>query len=248
MDPSNEGKVLQASTMEEIYDILARRLFSAAAATRPSSKYIVGLAGPPGAGKSTTAKEVAERVNALWVQRKASADSETDTTLDDIAIYLPMDGFHLYRCQLDMMEDPAEAHARRGAPWTFNPAGLVKCLTSLRSQGWVHAPSFDHGVGDPKENDIIVSPTHKVIVVEGNYLLLADDKWKDLYDLFDERWFLDVDIETTLKRVLERSIMIGNSPDKAKLRVDYNDRKNAELVFASKAFADLIIKSVESEN
>ncbi|XP_019089401.1 PREDICTED: ATP-dependent kinase YFH7-like [Camelina sativa] len=45
-----------------------------------------------------------------------------------------MDGFHLYRSQLDAMEDPKEAHARRGAPWTFDPALLLNCLKKLRNE------------------------------------------------------------------------------------------------------------------
>lgn len=234
--------------MEEIYDTLAKRLLSAMAATPSPSKYIVGLAGPPGAGKSTVSKEVTKRVNALWLQTNSSVERESGTTQTDVAIALPMDGFHLYRSQLDMMEDPAEAHARRGAPWTFDPNGFLKCLTTLRSQGSVLAPSFDHGVGDPKENAIIVTRSHRVIVVEGNYLLLSDDNWKAIMDIFDERWYLDVDMEITLNRVIERFVVLGKPPEQVKARVEYNDRKNAELILASKVNADLIIKSVELQS
>jgi pantothenate kinase len=55
------------------------------------------------------------------------------------------------------MEDPKEAHARRGAPWTFDPALLLNCLKKLKNEGSVYVPSFDHGVGDPVEDDIFVS-------------------------------------------------------------------------------------------
>ncbi|MCO5576544.1 hypothetical protein L7F22_030355 [Adiantum nelumboides] len=209
LEPSQGNvEVLEASTMEEVYDMLAKRLLIAASLTSTSSKYIVGLAGPPGAGKSTVAKAVVERLNALWFQSHSQTESEGEGTQTSIAIALPMDGFHLYRSQLDMMEDPVEAHARRGAPWTFDPHALIKCLQTLRSQGWVQAPSFDHGVGDPKENDIIVTCSHRVVIVEGNYLLLAEDNWKTLMDIFNERWFVDVDIETTLRRVVNRFIAI----------------------------------------
>jgi pantothenate kinase len=116
---------------------------------------LVGLAGPPGAGKSTVANEVVRRVNKLWPQKAASFDAEVNPP--DVAIVLPMDGFHLYRSQLDAMEDPKEAHARRGAPWTFDPALLLNCLKKLKNEGSVYVPSFDHGVGDPVEDDIFVS-------------------------------------------------------------------------------------------
>jgi pantothenate kinase len=79
---------------------------------------LVGLAGPPGAGKSTVANEVVRRVNKLWPQKAASFDAEVNPP--DVAIVLPMDGFHLYRSQLDAMEDPKEAHARRGGEICYN--------------------------------------------------------------------------------------------------------------------------------
>jgi pantothenate kinase len=62
----------------------------------------VGLAGPPGSGKSTLSSEVARRVNKLWLQKASSLDSQVKPP--DVAIVLPMDGFHLYRSQLDKME------------------------------------------------------------------------------------------------------------------------------------------------
>uniref|UniRef100_A0A453JRM6 Phosphoribulokinase/uridine kinase domain-containing protein n=1 Tax=Aegilops tauschii subsp. strangulata TaxID=200361 RepID=A0A453JRM6_AEGTS len=95
-------------------------------------RYIVGLAGPPGAGKSTVASEVVRRVNMRWSQKHAK-DSSLNSN-EDIATMLPMDGFHLYRSQLDAMEDPKEAHARRGAPWTFNPSLFLKCLQTLKEE------------------------------------------------------------------------------------------------------------------
>ncbi|KVI03884.1 Phosphoribulokinase/uridine kinase [Cynara cardunculus var. scolymus] len=142
-------------SMDEVYDTLAERVVpTAASGTNTSMTHIVGLAGPPGAGKTTVASEIAKRVNKIWPQKSCSFDSQVEPP--EIAVVLPMDGFHLYRHQLDSMEDPKEAHARRGAPWTFNPDLLLKCLKTLRNQGSVYAPSFDHGVGDPVEDDIFI--------------------------------------------------------------------------------------------
>lgn len=65
-------------------------------------RYIVGLAGPPGSGKTTLASEVVQRLNKLWLQKASSLDSQVKPL--NVATALPMDGFHLYRSQLDAME------------------------------------------------------------------------------------------------------------------------------------------------
>ncbi|CAN1131779.1 Putative uridine kinase C227.14, partial [Linum perenne] len=235
---------VEASSMNEIYDVLAERLVpNAAAAANPDIKHIVGLAGPPGAGKSTVASEVVKRVNKLWPRKAGSFDSQVNPP--DVAIVLPMDGFHLYRSQLDAMENPKEAHARRGAPWTFAPNLLLNCLRTLKTEGSVSAPSFDHGVGDPVEDDIFISLQHKVVIVEGNYLFLEEGLWKDVQSIFDEKWFVDVDVDTAMNRVLKRHISTGKPPDVAKWRIEYNDQPNAELIMQSKKNADLVIRSVD---
>ncbi|KAL5206881.1 hypothetical protein ABZP36_035090 [Zizania latifolia] len=235
---------IEAKSMEEIYDALAEHLFSVLKNIEHlDSKYIVGIAGPPGAGKSTVASEVAQRVNIRWSQKHENGSSLIST--EEIATMLPMDGFHLYRSQLDAMEDPKEAHARRGAPWTFNPSRFLKCLQTLREEGLVYAPSFDHGVGDPVENDIFVKPQHKIVIVEGNYLFLEEDGWREIRALFDEKWFIDIDIDVSMQRVLKRHVATGKEPDVAAWRISYNDRPNAELIIKSKKAADLVIRSVD---
>ncbi|GMN48898.1 hypothetical protein TIFTF001_018075 [Ficus carica] len=239
-----ETFVVEGSSIDKIYDVLASHLLpSAAAAANPDFKYIVGLAGPPGSGKTTLASEVVQRLNKLWPQKASSLDSQVKPL--NVATVLPMDGFHLYRSQLDAMEDPEEAHARRGAPWTFNPELLLTCLRTLRSQGSVSVPSFDHGVGDPVEDDVFVSLQHKVVIVEGNYLFLEDGAWKEISTIFDEKWFIEIDIDKAMQRVLKRHISTGKPPDVAKWRIEYNDRPNAELIMKSKRKADLVIRSVD---
>ncbi|XP_078150003.1 P-loop containing nucleoside triphosphate hydrolases superfamily protein [Carex rostrata] len=239
-----EAPLLDCRSIVEVYDSLAQHLLSTLLQIQDSnSKYIVGLAGPPGAGKSTVAREVVHRINSLWSEM--TLKKGLNETNGEVATVLPMDGFHLYRSQLDQMKDPKEAHARRGAPWTFNPDLLLKCLRTLRKEGSVYAPSFDHGVGDPVEKDIFVSSEHKVVIVEGNYLLLEEATWKEISLLFDEKWFIDIDINIAMERVLKRHISTGKGPDVAAWRIGYNDRPNAELIMKSKNKADLVIPSID---
>lgn len=79
----------------------------------------MGIAGVPGSGKSTLAAHLEARINALAGRAVAAA--------------VPMDGYHLTRAQLDAMPDPEEAHRRRGAPWTFDPASYIAALRSLKA-------------------------------------------------------------------------------------------------------------------
>lgn len=122
---------------------------------------MVGIAGMPGSGKTTLAGRLAGAL-----ERKAGRP---------LSAAVPMDGFHFTRAELDGMPDPALAHARRGAPWTFDAESYVAALARLKTGGLRRqaCPSFDHGVGDPVPGDIPVLPTHRIVVTEGNYLLLG---------------------------------------------------------------------------
>jgi len=155
-----------------------------------------------------------------------------------------MDGFHLYRWQLDRMDDPEEAHARRGAHWTFDAEAFVRCLESLRDGGAVSAPSFDHGVGDPVASDIDIRPHHTVVVVEGNYLLLDIEPWRKVSGILDEVWYVDTPVDVAMERIFERQTGNGLAPETSRWRIANNDRPNAELVLTTRTRADLVLPSL----
>ena len=235
---------------------LAMTMHCLTRAEQASGRLLVGIAGVPGSGKSTTAHEVAQLLN------------EAGTA----ACVLPMDGFHLYKSQLDAMPDPAQAHARRGAHWvrpashgvqththvapltppcaraaqTFDGRRFVEHLRALRHRVSLRAPSFDHGVGDPVEEDIEIGLDVEVVLCEGNYLLLPEGPWGEAMQVrpggvgrwdghaattecgregrtrgfstqhFDETWFIDCDLETAMGRVQARQLSIGLTPEQSR--------------------------------
>lgn len=137
-----------------------------------------------------------------------------------------------------------EAYARRGAHWTFDGAAFVAAIRRLKQHGAASLPSFDHGVGDPIEDDIqIDAAQHAVVLVEGNYLFLEQDPWVQLRGLFDDAWFVDCPVDLAMQRVFDRQVAIGLAPDVSLGRIAGNDRPNAVLVNASKGAARLLVPS-----
>jgi len=207
------------------YDDLAAELRERAAQLAGDTQFWIGLAGAPGSGKSTLAE-------ALKAQ------------LGKLLAVIPLDGYHYRRSELNAMEDPVEAHARRGAPFTFNSTRFVNDLIKARSEGEGTFPSFDHRVGDPVEAEIQLFRAQRIVLVEGNYVLLDTEPWCQLRGkVFDETWFLDVPVRECNRRVRERHVKVGLTEEQADLRVVTNDGINAELIAAeSPGNADRMIR------
>ncbi len=197
-------------------------------------RVVVGLAGLPGAGKSTLAQFWVDQLN----QRHGAGT----------AMVIGMDGFHLTRAELSAMPDPQAASARRGAPWTFDPLALAQRLRQVKALPWVNAaqgrnnavlwPGFDHGVGDPQPDAITIPASVRLILLEGLYLLHRGDGW-DLSALLDECGYLDVPLPLAMERITLRHMAAhGMSRKQASARVDSNDRLNAAIVAASCHRAD----------
>lgn len=203
-------------------------------AAAPDRRHMVGLAGLPGAGKSTLAASLVTEIN------RHNGGS-------GVAVVLGMDGFHLTRADLARFPDPVAARTRRGAPWTFDPAALAQRLRQVRDASLddgskaVAWPGFEHGVGDPVPDAIAVPPSVRLVVVEGLYLLHRDDGW-NLEGLLDECWFLDVDMETALQRLQARHMQTsGLSAAQAEARIAANDRLNAGIVQQSRIRSDRLV-------
>jgi len=202
--------------------------------TEANPIYMIGIAGLPGAGKTTLSLKLAETIS-------------KETPFKACAI--PMDGYHFYKHQLDKFENPEEAHFRRGAPFTFDSARMLKDLTALklRKIDEEHSfPGFSHEEGDPFEGAIVVKPEVKCVFVEGNYLLLnrGPQPWPQFRTLFNETWYLKVDIEEAIRRTTERNAKaFGWTIEKTLERVRASDQLNMEAVIDSEPekFANVVI-------
>ncbi|ORY53183.1 hypothetical protein BCR33DRAFT_711529 [Rhizoclosmatium globosum] len=136
-----------------------------------------------------------------------------------------MDGFHLTRAQLDALDNPAEAHRRRGAPFTFDAAGLVKLINSLKSQTHRWRSFF---------NAIQINPNTRFIIVEGIYLHLSLEPWNQM--MFDERWFLTCSKTVAVERLAKRHFEAGveKSLEDGYRRATESDMLNADIILANR--------------
>jgi pantothenate kinase len=213
--------------MKDTYAQLAADVIDRAGSSSGTRQYLVGISGPPGGGKSTTALALHAMI--------------------PNSVVVPMDGYHYTKERLATFADPVEATARRGAHWTFDGDRFVSDLRALKENGHGVFPAFAHAVGDPEEGAIrVLGPDqHKVVIVEGNYLTLEAEPWNDLVSILDRIYFLDCPLEVVEQRVAHRHMRVnGNTAERAWERVRYNDSPNAQLILASKHRAHVIVQSL----
>ncbi|UNI20865.1 hypothetical protein JDV02_006914 [Purpureocillium takamizusanense] len=233
-------------------------------------RLLIGIAGIPGSGKTTLAQIISSRVNeraaAAAATKASSSLSSSSSPSPSItassgappppsssspATYVPMDGFHLTRATLSSMPDPARAHARRGAAFTFDAPKFLSLVRRLRAYpppaSPILAPSFDHAVKDPRDDDIPVLASHRVVVLEGNYLALDEPVWRDAAALLDELWFVDVDFQVARKRLRERHVRAGiaRDLDEGDRRATENDLVNGEHIVKHRLKVDEVVESKE---
>jgi pantothenate kinase len=187
---------------------------------------IVGIAGPPGAGKTTLARLVIAALNA---------------EPGPVAVAVPMDGFHLADAALDI----AGLRAWKGRIDTFDADGYLSLLRRLRDDDGrpVHAPSFDRDLEQPIAASITVVPDARIVVTEGNYLLDDEHPWPDVATLLDVVWYVECDDTLRRRRLLARHIEFGKSPAEAEAWVDRVDEPNAIRVRRTRSRATGVVTS-----
>lgn len=206
-------------------DVLVER---ARGLVRPGRRVVLGIAGMPGAGKSTFAAALVEALN---------AGSAADDTHSWVA-QLPMDGFHFPQVRLIAMG----LRERMGAPETFDATAYAQTLERItRDDQPVTAPYFDRTVEEPRADGIRVSAHHRLVVTEGNYLLLPGDPWPRARAQLAEVWYVRLDEATRVRRLVARHVEFGKALDAATAWVMRSDEANARLVGRHAASADLVV-------
>jgi len=192
-------------------------------ALRSGSRRLLGIAGAPGAGKST----LAERLMAELPEGSA--------------VLVPMDGFHLADAALERLG----RRERKGAPDTFDADGYVALLQRLRAQRPqdppIWAPMFERDLEQPLAGAIEVRAEVPLVLTEGNYLLLQDGPFSRVRAMLDACWFVEVPEGLRHERLIARHERFGKAPQAAREWALGPDEDNARLVAGTRDRADVVV-------
>ncbi|MGP9680771.1 nucleoside/nucleotide kinase family protein [Brachybacterium sp. AOP3-A1-3] len=202
---------------------VSRALLLVDEALRSGTRRLLGIAGAPGAGKSTLTQLLEERLP------------------ESSRVVVPMDGFHLADVALERLG----RMDRKGAPDTFDAAGYVSLLQRIRSampqDPPVWAPMFERELEQPLAGAIEVDPQVPLVITEGNYLLSDDGAFAQVAALLDARWFIEVPDALRHERLIARHEQFGKSPQAAHEWALGPDETNARRVAATRGRADVVV-------
>jgi pantothenate kinase len=204
--------------LSELTDRGMRLLHRAPAGRR----VLIGIAGAPGAGKTTLARSLAAAL----------------TAREAVVAHVPMDGVREVDAALDLLG----LRDCKGAPDTFDAAGYAALLARIAAGETVWAPAFERDLEQPIAQAILVPAGARIIISEGNYLLLPTPEWQAVASWFDEVWFCELEDEVRRARLIGRHVEFGKTPQEARDWVERLDEVNARIVAATAPAADLLIR------
>jgi pantothenate kinase len=207
---------------KQLIELISKRLHGF------EEKFLLGICGAPGSGKSTLADWIVAEWNRL---NKGQA------------VLLPMDGYHLSNEELG----EKGLLPLKGIPETFDSTSFLQKLSEIRQfpQREHQCPRFDRSIEASIQNAINIHPAHKLVVIEGNYLLLDIPPWNKIRIILDEIWFIEADEKLLFPRLLARHMGAGKDEAAAAQKVNTTDLPNARLVAKSRPRADLVFNASE---
>jgi pantothenate kinase len=235
LDRTDAPLELDPSQIERFYFPLALDLLNRSAGTE---RLMAAVAGPPASGKTAFSVILTEVINA-----------HADRTL---ACWLGLDGWHYPNAYLDshtIKKDKNTLTLRqiKGSPATFNVPALRECLEQIRRRQPTSFPVYSRRIHDPVPNAGSVEATSKIVLVEGNYLLLADNPWQALHALFDVKIFLTAPPDMLIEGIRLRHLRGGKEPEEVERQILQVDVPNIKLVLANSMPADILVEKIDSK-
>ena len=179
-------------------------------------RVLVGLGGIAGSGKSTLATRLASLVPGVAV--------------------FGLDGFHLPNAVLH----ERGIYDRKGAPDTYDTENFIALLRRYRDlQVAGTYPIYDRAnTHEPMTAPAPIDAEVRLILAEGQFMLLDQPPWDVLAEVFDETWWLDTPLDTAQQWIIARHTTTGRTPEQAVVKYE-NDRRNSELVLSQMREPDL---------
>jgi hypothetical protein len=189
-------------------ELLFEQIQSLLDSQRPRT--LIGIVGKPGAGKSTVVEEI-----------QKIFDSH------DVSV-IPMDGFHLSNEELILLG----RRDRKGAPDTFDVAGFTSLLNEVKLNHQIdhRFPIFHREIEASVSDEGLVPKESKVVVIEGNYLFSTEHNWEGIFPLLDHTWFIEIDDEVRIERLIARHIRYGKTQEDAENWSKGSDEANARFI------------------
>ncbi len=204
---------------------LATELLETLSKSPDNERYFLGITGCPAAGKSEFANTLSDEINLR--------------TGSDLTVVVPMDGFHFPN---NILEERGLMQIK-GAPETFDVNCFVELINRLYEfpDQIIMCPAYDRKLHNPVKDSITIKPSNRLIIVEGNYLLLNRSPWNLIRAKLDEVWYLDIPLEIIKERLIDRHVSGGTTRKEAEKKIMSVDVPNAELIKKTCSLADKIV-------
>lgn len=240
LDETEKRLEVDRSQVEQFYLPLAEYII---ALPLNHVRLVIGVAGPPGCGKSAFSALLAAVINARTAQ---------DISSQDTACVVGMDGWHYPNSYLDhhsflQSGKMVQLRSIKGAPETFDAQAMLTCLERIQQGGTVDYPVYSRRLHDPIPNGGQIRLNHRYVIVEGNYLFLNEPPWDAFQATFDVHIFVKASLQAIRAGLLERHLRGGKAPEFAKRQIQEVDLPNAERVLTGSFPAAILVHKLDSK-